>query len=120
MSQRWYDKDPALSHALEQLRTASDKYQAQIALNIINIIVEHQIETDTNVQLNGSGGDNTHLVASSVTSEQHQSRRRWYDVNATLRSAMQLLQDCPEDLQRQIIPTIVRMIEQTLEEPFVR
>ena len=43
-------------------------------------------------------------------------RRRWYDVNETLHSAMNLLQDCPPELQQQLIPSIARMIEQTLVE----
>lgn len=119
---RWYDQDPALSRAMEHLRNASDRYQAQIALNIIKIIIEHHIEENSSLDVdelthelqNGKGKSILgipHLV-------DHAERRRWYDVNETLRSAIQLLRDTPDDLQKKIIPTIARMIEQTLEEPF--
>lgn len=106
---RWYDCDPALRQAVETLRQAPDKYQAQIALNIILIIVEHQIEDETLSDV----GD---LVATLANSRNSETRiyRRWYDVNETLRSAMQLLQDCPDDVQQQIIPSIVTMVEQCL------
>jgi hypothetical protein len=109
--QRWYDKDPVLSRALEQLRNAPDKYQAQIALNIIKIIVEHRIEEETEIQ----AGE----LDESLPYKQpwgNNQNRRWYDVHETLRSAMQLLHDCPDDLQTRIIPSIATMIEATLEE----
>lgn len=113
--QRWYDKDPALKRALEHLRNAPDKYQAQISLNIIKIIIEHKIES--------AGGhpveDISRLVEDAAISNiDHGLRRRWYDVNETLHSAMQLLRDCPDDLQKSVIPTIATMIENTLSEVF--
>jgi hypothetical protein len=80
-----------------------------VALNIIKIIVEHQIEHETalpvedlDAALNyqGKGPNNRH--------------RRWYDVHETLSSAMKLLEDCPDDLQRRVIPSVAAMIEETL------
>lgn len=123
MTQRWYDRDPALSGAMEQLRNAADKYQAQIALNIINIVIEHLIEEASDSPLNDQGNGNLQLLYDQVgikpsqTSQANSAntRRRWYDVNETLRSAMQLLQDCPDELQQKIIPSIATMIDQTLQ-----
>lgn len=43
--ERWADRDPALVEALEALRRADSRYQAQVALNIIKVIVEHKIES---------------------------------------------------------------------------
>lgn len=111
--QRWYDRDPALSRALEHLRQASDTYQAQVALNIIQIIVEHQAETEHGEPLEPLAQEG---FCEDGTTEHQREKRRWYDVNATLRSAMQLLRDCPEDLQKSVIPSIIRMIEHTLDE----
>ncbi len=111
---RWYDEDPALSKALEQLRHAPDKYQAQVALNIIQIIVEHQMEA----QAEGSvSGLEAYMAQNGVgNNETTSTGRRWYDVHEVLRSAMQFLSDCPDDLQRRLIPSIALMIEQTLQE----
>lgn len=107
---RWYDQDPILQRALEQLRMATDKQQAQVALNIIKIIVEHQIEEETNIQ-----PENLDCALPYRRSwDDHRQHRRWYDVHETLSSAIQLLGDCPDDLQTRLIPSIAQMIETTL------
>lgn len=107
--QRWYDADPALSQALASLRGAADKYQAQLALNIILIIVEHQIESETLTHVDDLIGI---LAKSKIDS--HGRVRRWYDLNETLRSAMQLLQDCPDNVQKSVIASIGQMIDDFL------
>lgn len=112
-SNRWYDNDPALHRAMEQLRTAPDNYQAQVALNIIKIIVEHQMEEE--------GSDSLQEVDSAQplhrSSEAHRQHRRWYDMQETLSSAIQLLADSPADMQQRMIPSIAQMIETTLSSP---
>ncbi|MEB3286467.1 MAG: hypothetical protein VKJ04_03075 [Vampirovibrionales bacterium] len=143
---RWYDQDPALKSALKQLRQAPDRYQAQIALNIIKIIVEHQIEADAQAPLQfdrpktPTGHATWKQFFKDVFTQQSQEeavkslqswmieagderygshpdrRRRWYDVHESLSSAMQLLNDSPDELQRQLIPTIATMIEDTLSQ----
>ncbi len=111
---RWYDEDPALSKALGQLRQASDKYQAQIALNIIKIIIEHQTEEESKSTLESLNKN----IGNGESIEQQILRRRWYDINETLHSAMQLLQDTPDELQKSLIPTIAQMIETSLKEHY--
>ena len=107
---RWYDQDPVLYQAIEQLRTAPDKQQAQIALNIIKIVVEHQIERETDVPVE----DLNNTLQTPRNAQTMGRHRRWYDLHETLHSAMQLLQDCPDDLQKRIAPSIAVMIENTL------
>jgi len=109
---RWYDKDPVLSRAMAQLRDAPDKQQAQIALNIIKIIVEHQIEQDTELNVE----DIACADAKKTAWPSDGRNRRWYDMHETLSSAIQLLRDCPDDLQTRLIPSIAGMIEQTLHD----
>lgn len=108
---RWYDSDPVLQRALEQLRQATDKQQAQVALNIIKIVVEHQLENQGTVAIE----DLDSALPYRRSWDGHRKHRRWYDVHETLSSAIQLLGDCPEDLQAKIIPTIAQMIEKTLQ-----
>ena len=107
---RWYDQDPVLYRAIEQLRAAPDRYQAQIALNIIKIIVEHQIELETDLPVE----DLDSALNYRRGMKPSHGHRRWYDVHETLSSAMKLLEDCPDDLQRRVIPSIADMIETTL------
>jgi hypothetical protein len=47
--ERWYDRDPALSRAFKSLQQAPGSIQAQIALNLIKIIIEHQMELETGI-----------------------------------------------------------------------
>lgn len=108
---RWYDRDPVLHRALDQLRQATGKQQAQVALNIIKIIVEHQIETETSI----AAEDLDSALPYRRSWDDHRQHRRWYDVHEALSSAIQLLGDCPDDLQTRLIPSIVRMIEDTLQ-----
>ncbi len=108
---RWYDSDPVLQRALGQLHQATDKQQAQVALNIIKIVVEHQMEDQSNVAIEEL--DSTLPYRRSW--DDHRQHRRWYDMHETLSSAIQLLGDCPEDLQVKIIPSIAQMIEKTIQ-----
>jgi hypothetical protein len=115
-NERWYDQDPALSKALEALRMAPSGYHAKVALNIISIIVDHYtMEEDhaNSVSLEA-------LLTSSDERLEVLPRQRWYDVDASLRSAMQVLQDTPKEYQARIIPNIAQMIELTLERNLVR
>ena len=107
---RWYDKDPALKRAMEQLRQATNRQQAQVALNIIKIIVEHRIEEET---LTAPEELDSNLPYRRSWDD-HREHRRWYDVHETLSSAIQMLADCPEDLQTRVIPSIAQMIGTTL------
>ena len=43
---RWYDKDPVLSEAVRTLEETDDQTQIRVALNLIKIIIEHNIEDE--------------------------------------------------------------------------
>lgn len=110
-TERWSDRDPALKQALNALKTAPSKAQAQIALNVMMVIIEHGIESDTL-------SDVDQLIDRLSTCRdkaKQNANRRWYDVNATLKSALQLLQDCPDDIQRHVIPMISTMVDEALQ-----
>jgi hypothetical protein len=110
LAHSWYNQDPVLQRALIQLRQATDKQQAQAALNIIKIVVEHQIEDETDVPAEKM--DN--VLTRHRSWDDQRKHRHWYDLHEALRSAIQLLSDCPEDLQTRLIPSIAQMIEATL------
>ena len=46
---RWYDKDPVLSEAVRTLEETDDQTQIRVALNLIKIIIEHNIEDEKNL-----------------------------------------------------------------------
>ena len=100
---RWYDKDPVLSEAVRTLEETDDQTQIKVALNLIKIIIEHNIEdekfeaVDDIINAVGSGLDDN-------------KRGRWYDIDTTLRTAMNMLQNCPEDTQKVIAKEIAKMV----------
>ena len=100
---RWYDKDPVLSEAVRTLEETEDQTQIKVALNLIKIIIEHNIEdekfeaVDDIINAVGSGLDDN-------------KRGRWYDIDTTLRTAMNMLQNCPEDTQKVIAKEMAKMV----------
>lgn len=113
-SQRWYDKDPALTKALESLRVAPNKFHAQVALNIISVIVEHRLEELQNEATLCHEEFRQSLIEKSQDLVMPTYGKRWYDVNETLQSAIQMLKDTPDEIQKQIIPSIALVIEQAI------
>ena len=100
---RWYDKDPVLSEAVKTLEETDDQTQIRVALNLIKIIIEHNIEdekfeaVDDIINAVGSGLDDNR-------------RGRWYDIDTTLRTAMNMLQNCPADTQKVIAKEMAKMV----------
>ena len=100
---RWYDKDPVLSEVVRTLEETDDQTQIRVALNLIKIIIEHNIEdekfeaVDDIINAVGSGLDDNR-------------RGRWYDIDTTLRTAMNMLQNCPEDTQQVIAKEMAKMV----------
>ncbi len=116
-SLRWYDQDPALKRVMTQLEEATDKYQAQVALNIIKIVLEHHLEEAAEKNGNGRHPSTVEDVLNWHDTERpYPLKRRWYDMNATLSAAMDTLADCPDELQHVLIPQIVVMVENTLQQ----
>lgn len=106
---RWYDKDPVLSEAVRTLEETDDQTQIRVALNLIKIIIEHNIEdekfeaVDDIINAVGSGLDDNR-------------RGRWYDIDTTLRTAMNMLQNCPEDTQKVIAKEMAKMVVDKIKE----
>ena len=106
---RWYDKDPVLSQAMNTLEHSDDDTQIRIALNLIKIIIEHNIENDK--------FESVEDIMSAVQSGQSDSRNgRWYDIDGTLKTAMTMLQNCPEATQSVIAKEMAKMVIDKIKE----
>lgn len=100
---RWYDKDPVLSQAVRTLEQSDDQTQIRIALNLIKIIIEHNIEDEKFEAVED--------IISAVGSGLDDNRKgRWYDIDTTLRTAMNMLQNCPEATQHVIAKEMAKMV----------
>ncbi len=100
---RWYDKDPVLSQAVETLEHSDDETQIKIALNLIKIIIEHNIEDEKFEAVED--------IINAVGSGLEDNRKgRWYDIDSTLRTAMNMLQNCPPATQHLIAKEMAKMV----------
>lgn len=108
-SRRWYDKDPVLSQAMQTLEQSDDGTQIRIALNLIKIIIEHNIESEKFEAVED--------LITAVSSGQSDSRNgRWYDIDNTLKTAMNMLQNCPETTQHVIAKEMAKMVVTKIKE----
>lgn len=106
---RWYDKDPVLSQAVHTLEETDDETQIKIALNLIKIIIEHNIEDEKFEAVED--------IINAVGSGLEDNRRgRWYDIDATLRTAMSMLQNCPQATQHIIAKEMAKLVVDSIKE----
>ena len=105
---RWYDKDPVLSQAVRTLEHSDDQTQIRIALNLIKIIIEHNIEDEKFEAVE----DIINAVGSGLDDDR---KGRWYDIDSTLRTAMNMLQNCPANTQRIIAQEMAQLVVQSIK-----
>lgn len=106
---RWYDKDPVLSSAMKTLEQSDDETQINISLNLIKIIIEHNIEN--------SEFETVEDIISAVEAGVEENRNsRWYDIDATLKTAISMLQNCPESTRRVIAKEMAKMVIDKIKE----
>lgn len=110
-NRRWYDKDPILSKAMSILETTDDQFQIKIALNLITIIIEHNIESDSFRSLDD-------ILCSVDEGRCERGNERWYDLNDTVRTAFQMLEKCAEDVQSTAAKDIANLIKEKLRDSY--
>ncbi len=105
---RWYDKDPVLSQAVKTLEESDDDTQIRVALNLIKIIIEHNIEDEK--------FESVEEIIDAVGSGLEDERKgRWYDIDATIRTAMNMLQNCPAATQGVIAKEMAKMVVEKIK-----
>lgn len=106
---RWYDRDPILSSAMKTLEQSDDETQIKISLNLIKIIIEHNIES--------SEFEDVEDIISAVEAGVEENRNnRWYDIDSTVKTAMNMLQNCPELTQHVIAKEMAKMVVSKFQE----
>ncbi|EKE02278.1 MAG: hypothetical protein ACD_20C00402G0008 [uncultured bacterium] len=103
---RWYDQDPVLSKAIKILETSNDDLQIQIALNLIKVIIEHNI--DNNVY------SSVDEIIASADDEKEMGSNRWYDIDDTLKTAIQLLKTCSVEMRGKLAEDIATIVAESL------
>ncbi len=100
---RWYDKDPLLSKSMRTLRESDDETQIKVALNLIKIIIEHNISENTY-----SAVEDIMSAVEDGTLEKGKSR--WYDIDNTVRTAINMLENSPEVVQKSVAKEMAKMV----------
>jgi hypothetical protein len=107
---RWYDKDPVLSMSMRTLSDSDDATQISVALNLIKVIIEHNIRSHAYENV----GDIVSAVEDGIIQRGH---CRWYDLDATIRTAIQMLEKCtPETRQKVAIEMAQLVIEKIIQD----
>lgn len=106
---RWYDKDPVLSSAMQTLEKSDDETQIKIALNLIKIIIEHNIEDEKFEAVED-------IINAVETGRGDVRNGRWYDIDVTLKTAINMLQNCPETVQSVIAKEMAKMVVDKIKE----
>ena len=100
---RWYDKDPVLSMSMKTLSTSSDEKQIAVALNLIKVIIEHNIQDNKY--------ENVEDIVSAVEDGRIQrGSSRWYDIDSTVRTAIQMLEKCPSDTKKKVALDMAQLV----------
>lgn len=107
-ARRWYDRDPVLSSAMETLEESGDDTQIKIALNLIKIITEHNIEDSKYEEVSD-------IINATEVDLATQKRNRWYDLDETVRTAISMLQNCPEVTRHEIAVEMARMVVEEIK-----
>ena len=102
-TRRWYDKDPVLSSAMKTLEESGDDTQIKIALNLIKIITEHHISSSEYESVED-------IVSATEDVLENTKKGRWYDIDSTLRTAITLLQNCPESARAEIAKEMAKNV----------
>lgn len=100
---RWYDRDPILAKAMKILETSNDKLQIQVAINLIKIIIEHNIDENAYSSVDD-------IIQSVEEGKSKKGGGRWYDIDYTLRTAIQMLENCSQDTQNKIAHQIANLV----------
>ncbi len=106
---RWYDKDPVLSDSMKTLEQSDDKTQIQVALNVIKIIIEHNIAYSEY----SSVEEIIDAVDEGLVEKGH---NRWYDIEKTLRTAIAMLENSDKDVQSSAAKQIAKMVVDKIKE----
>lgn len=100
---RWYDKDPILSMSMRTLSTSMDEKQIAVALNLIKVIIEHNIQNNefSNVE---------DVMCAIEDGRIQRGYSRWYDIDSTVRTAIQMLEKCSPETKKKVAIDMAQIV----------
>ena len=106
---RWYDKDPILSRSMKTLEASDDETQIKVALNLIKIIVEHNLSYSEYTDVN-------EIIEAVEEGMDERANSRWYDIDRTVRAAINMLQNSPAETQHVLVKEMAKIVIDKIKE----
>ena len=106
---RWYDKDPLLSRTMHTLEESDDETQIKVSLNLIKILIEHNISENTFTGVE----DMLEAVEDGLV---ERGNNRWYDLDTTVRTAIRMLENSPAPVQKAVAKEMAKMVVDKIKE----
>ncbi len=106
---RWYDKDPILSRSMKTLEASDDETQIKVALNLIKIIVEHNLAFSEYTDVN-------EIIEAVEEGMDSRANSRWYDIDRTVRAAINMLQNSPAETQKMLAKEMAKIVIDKIKE----
>ena len=100
---RWYDKDPVLSMSIRTLANSSDEKQIAVALNLIKVIIEHNIQDNKYENVED-------IMAAVEDGRIQRGHSRWYDIDSTVRTAIQMLEKCSAETKKKVALDMAQIV----------
>lgn len=100
---RWYDKDPVLSMSIKTLANSSDERQISVALNLIKVIIEHNIQDNKYENVED-------IMAAVEDGRIQRGYSRWYDIDSTVRTAIQMLEKCSAETRKKVALDMAQIV----------
>ena len=100
---RWYDKDPVLSMSMCTLANSSDERQIAVALNLIKVIIEHNIQDNQYENVED-------IMAAVEDGRIQRGYSRWYDIDTTVRTAIQMLEKCTPETKKKVALDMAQLV----------
>ncbi len=100
---RWYDKDPVLSMSMRTLANSSDERQIAVALNLIKVIIEHNIQDNKYENVED-------IMAAVEDGRIQRGHSRWYDIDSTVRTAIQMLERCSAETKKKVALDMAQIV----------
>ena len=96
--------------SMRTLSTSDEPSQIAVALNLIKVIIEHNI--------NDHKYENVEDIMNAVEDGRIQrGQRRWYDIESTVRTVIQMLEKCaPETKQKVALDMAQLVIEKIIQD----
>ena len=106
---RGYDKDPILSRSMNTLEASDGETQIKVALNLIKIIVEHNIAFSEYTDVN-------EIIEAVEEGMDERANSRWYDIDRTVRTAINMLQSSPPEMQKILAKEMAKIVIDKIKE----